>query len=1043
MVSSDETFPTRYMLYSDHLPRRLLNIDSRERTPIFSTLDAMVREILEGLNSIKIASKADNTQLLKEIETIPAKLSSRFDELETTVKTRLDQTDQTSARFHEESRQLDFHEEFMKSLFFPDMTRREFEIKNAAPGTLHWIYGRVPPKELDDNDLLENKIDAFEGFVDWLRYDSCEYWISGKLGSGKSTLMAYILGDGNTKKLLRVWSGNEDVLILSFFFWRLGTGLQNTMEGLLRSLLYQICSAKRDVRGDDVSQFIGSIMRHLGIGRYRITTWTEKTLSEAFNAALHYLKAERVCIFVDGLDEYVGDYDNLIGFLRGIQKGGNVKVCVSSRPEVPLVRRLVHAKQLRLQDFNYADIRCFAKSRIENNNMDIRVIRDGSDYIAEQIAQSAEGVFLWAVLVTQAAIQGAEAGDDADIILRRIVKTPKVIEEIFASMLSQIDEFYVESLMFYSRLMEIANGVSDDAPQGTYCREHILSVPVLTAARAGVTFSSDASFASMCQQTEWQVTARSAGLMEIRHRKRYGWEATNWKSGCAWVVPSGIDNTNVWAGGFPDQLQRHALEDPVPYPSTLHYETRYVDWVHRSAYEALSDPQNIQKLALPHVSYEDGCKRLLESYLRWIAFAPSCGQVIHGFHTTLTTLRVQNLFHILRSLEDEHSSMTDSAAQCLFHMTTHMDMVELRSCLSPEKVPWPAYAIFWVFCGQSLPSYIRSHAHEAAPTIRAILHGNGLLRQDASCIQLELLDYVTSWSRAYTPTPRYTTLLYGSKYWGMHRLKPISYASLVAIDGSPADKEEQMVMAEFALLVKQFRPEELSQSEDHHQPQGEHSNGSPYQRSPNTVNINVLLNISRALRLYLDVAGTKRLTIQLSAPAYHSSHDDLGNDYDDDDYPHLQLVCHPRPGTWKSYISARRKQCLDRLLGPIVLKLRRATSMGLLRNLRLIRERSQYYPDRTSTIAEVSCSETKFLECFSMVVEDIQKNGQQLSSTEQLLAFACICTDVLDLFRSMQTKSYKDVTRARWAWRGGRRAKDKQDADMARDRDSMGEQDSD
>ncbi|KAK8125788.1 uncharacterized protein PG998_001547 [Apiospora kogelbergensis] len=327
----------------------------------------------------------------------------------------------------------------------------------------------------------------------------------------------------------------------------------------------------------------------------QITTWTEKTLSEAFNAALHYLKAERVCIFVDGLDEYVGDYDNLIGFLRGIQKGGNVKVCVSSRPEVPLVRRLVHAKQLRLQDFNYADIRRFAKSRIENNNMDIRVIRDGSDYIAEQIAQSAEGVFLWAVLVTQAAIQGAEAGDDADIILRRIVKTPKVIEEIFASMLSQIDEFYVESLMFYSRLMEIANGVSDDAPQGTYCREHILSVPVLTAARAGVTFSSDASFASMCQQTEWQVTARSAGLMEIRHRKRYGWEATNWKSGCAWVVPSGIDNTNVWAGGFPDQLQRHALEDPVPYPSTLHYETRVS--------RATSDPMPTRQRRLYEQSY--------------------------------------------------------------------------------------------------------------------------------------------------------------------------------------------------------------------------------------------------------------------------------------------------------------------------------------------------------------------------------------------------------------------------------------------------------
>ncbi|KAK8055212.1 hypothetical protein PG993_000439 [Apiospora rasikravindrae] len=415
---------------------RLLKIEFHERTQRFQTLDRRVQEILGELGSLQGASKADNAQLMKEIETIPTKLISRLDGLETTVKERLEQTDQTGAAFREEVQEMEFHKKFMQSLFFPEMARRETEIKDAAPGTLHWIYGQDLVAKSDEEHSMKCNRATFEGFVDWLRYDDCEYWISGKLGSGKSTLMSYIIDDQNTKKFLKFWSGNEDVLVLSFYFWRLGTDLQNTMLGLLRSLLYQICSAKRGT----TSQYIGSIMSKMEIERYRIPAWTEKTLTEAFNAAIQLLEGEHVCIFIDALDEYVGEYDSLFRFIHRAKKDKNIKICVSSRPDVPLVRRLAHCKQLRLQDLNFNDICHFARSKLENNTVDIDVIRDRTEEIAYQIAENAEGVFLWAILVTQAAIQGAECGDDADIILRKIEKTPKAIEEIFASMLGQIDD---------------------------------------------------------------------------------------------------------------------------------------------------------------------------------------------------------------------------------------------------------------------------------------------------------------------------------------------------------------------------------------------------------------------------------------------------------------------------------------------------------------------------------------------------------------------------------------------------------------------------
>ncbi|CAH0002163.1 unnamed protein product [Clonostachys byssicola] len=80
-------------------------------------------------------------------------------------------------------------------------------------------------------------------FRDWLQQGCDIFWINGKPGSGKSTLMKHIFKSKVTWELLHDWrrSTNEvKEMIAGFFFNYRGTPLQKSFEGILRSLILQI-----------------------------------------------------------------------------------------------------------------------------------------------------------------------------------------------------------------------------------------------------------------------------------------------------------------------------------------------------------------------------------------------------------------------------------------------------------------------------------------------------------------------------------------------------------------------------------------------------------------------------------------------------------------------------------------------------------------------------------------------------------------------------------------------------------------------------------
>ena len=163
----------------------------------------------------------------------------------------------------------EYCQRFLDSLWFPEIHRRQEVIREAHEKTFQWIY---EPHESDTTDR------RWDSFVHWLENGQQTYWINGKAGSGKSTLMSYIYQDDRTAASLKVWSGSKDIFTPGFFFWNAGEGLEKSSEGLLRSLIYQLL--KRFPSLTPSSQIVSSSesMRGVPWSYEPIAAWTERRL---------------------------------------------------------------------------------------------------------------------------------------------------------------------------------------------------------------------------------------------------------------------------------------------------------------------------------------------------------------------------------------------------------------------------------------------------------------------------------------------------------------------------------------------------------------------------------------------------------------------------------------------------------------------------------------------------------------------------------------------------------------------------------------------
>ncbi|CAN9243200.1 unnamed protein product [Alternaria alternata] len=153
---------------------------------------------------------------------------------------------------------------------------------------------------------------------------------------------------------------------------------------------------------------------------------------------LHTQSGKRLCFFIDGLDEYVGDSRDviqLVGVLRDLE---HVKICVSSRQwnEFEDAFGKNRTDKLYMQDFNHQDIDAYINVfKYDNNYQELEDRETLGKELIQEIVTAANGVFLWVVLVVRSLQDGLCEADSIARLQQRLRKLPTNLEELFERIL--------------------------------------------------------------------------------------------------------------------------------------------------------------------------------------------------------------------------------------------------------------------------------------------------------------------------------------------------------------------------------------------------------------------------------------------------------------------------------------------------------------------------------------------------------------------------------------------------------------------------------
>jgi hypothetical protein len=420
-------------------------------------------------------------------------------------------------------------------------------------------------EEVDEIDLI------WECFSTWLQSDDKLFWIRGKPGSGKSTLFKFVINNNNTKRLLSSWHSNTRVL--SHFFWKIGSEPQNSIRGLLCSLIYGLLSEDDDT--------IDKVLREFRFSESK-DFYKEWSSQEAEKVLCFLLddSAYPTCIFVDGLDE-ISDKDGykaLLDVVQRLTRCQGVKVCVSSRPETELVTRLenMQVKNLRLDDLTKPEMAVFLQKEFEKLPKELSADLPIEQFI-EKLLEKAQGVFLWLALASKSITHGIMNGDDRKTLSKRLDELPEELESLYQKMWERLNggnRVYRQTAARYFRFAIVGGWhtglwTKEDEAFFSMYEPNLVQLSLAVKVQDGLIFPPKGNeiklsdLDTLCAATELDIQIRCAGMLQVgRH--------------------SGLKDD------FPDAIRR--LMRPVQF-------------IHRTAHDFLVDTEHGQSI-LNHRSNE-------------------------------------------------------------------------------------------------------------------------------------------------------------------------------------------------------------------------------------------------------------------------------------------------------------------------------------------------------------------------------------------------------------------------------------------------------
>jgi hypothetical protein len=448
-----------------------------------------------------------NANRTKEIEDLTAHVNAYFQGIKMVDLEDRHKTDLWSYIFTAVQAAVDYSAEqlLLSVLQFWTMDRRKELIPKEHENTFEWILSEGPSK---DSSL------PVVNFTDWLSSNEPVYWISGKPGSGKSTLMKYISGSPRAIKHLEKWVLDDTLVTASFYFWSSAKDpLQKSSTGLLRSIMFQILRQCPDLIQHaypdpwEERHDLGSLRRFSQLDP------TTVELLTAYQRIAGLLPTTKVkfCFFIDGLDEYDGEPADIVQLIESLSKTKNLKACISSRPwsQFENVFGGNNPWKLYVHELTNADMGVYVTDLFCNDDKFNKIQeKDDAKVLIKDVVAGAEGVFLWVFLVVRSLLNGLTDTDRVVDLQRKLATIPNDLEKYFDKMLLDIDPAMREQT---AQVFGITLNAAEKLPLMSYWLIHEEIVDSVVAMRPGP-LSKPTAVIRLAEAARW-LNTYSLGLL--------------------------------------------------------------------------------------------------------------------------------------------------------------------------------------------------------------------------------------------------------------------------------------------------------------------------------------------------------------------------------------------------------------------------------------------------------------------------------------------------------------------------------------------------
>ncbi|MCJ1400187.1 hypothetical protein MMC11_003391 [Xylographa trunciseda] len=341
---------------------------------------------------------------------------------------------------------IEGYQDCLASLKSAESRLRITEVAASDDETFQWLY---------DRDQVQ--------FADWLQHDGADmtqiFWIRGKPGSGKSTLMKFAMDDTRTLEFLQSKSSLQWTFA-GFFFHDRGSLAQKTFLAMLQGILSQLLEGI-ELLWPVVKPVFEELMKKQ---RTKLPSWDVNSLKSVLIAIsqLRYLDLG-ILIFLDALDEHDGDNEQLTDLVWKLVNNSagsrlKLKICLASRPWPVFTSSFSACPGFAIHDYTRDDIHIYTNRRLQEatvglsmpqeTNVYIRKLRD----ISEQVTDKARGVFIWVRLVVNELSKGLRDGTPLFVLEQKLSEMPSELKDLYIHTLRRIEVEYQQETQIMLQL---------------------------------------------------------------------------------------------------------------------------------------------------------------------------------------------------------------------------------------------------------------------------------------------------------------------------------------------------------------------------------------------------------------------------------------------------------------------------------------------------------------------------------------------------------------------------------------------------------------